>query len=136
MPFDVPAVMEHLLGKRWCRMLGELHRSEATGRLFPMPGAVLGTIAPARDQLQLVAGSTDLMELVRIIVGIGDQIALDGCGAHQTLGHDPLVLIHRCDAPSGDGALGIDNGVDFIALGLTVGGSAEACLTVLGTTTD
>src|ERR1043166_7759297 len=113
---------------------------ESSRRLLAVADAVTWAAAATRDQVQGIAFLAQLvaqpMQRVGIVIGVGSQIALDRRLAHQTSGHDTLVLVHGSQTPGRDTALRIDDGVDFVAFGLAAGGSAVACLPILGATTD
>jgi hypothetical protein len=56
-------------------------------------------------ELKIAALGTYLMERVRVVVAIAQEIALHvGCPHHATR-HDPFVLVHRRDSPSRDNSV-------------------------------
>ena len=136
MALDFAAVVKQLFPELRIRILEQLDRAQSARGLLVLTDAALASITSAGHQLQLIPSAAGLVQRVRIIIGVADEVTLDGRCPHQPLRHDALILVHRGDTPSRDGALGIDNSMDFVALGLAIGGPTIASLAVFGATTD
>jgi hypothetical protein len=136
MAFDGISISEQLVRERRVGILGQLDGTKATRRLLPVTRPVLGSVSPPGDQLELIARPADPVHLVGIVIGVAHDVTLDRRRTQQPLGHNAFVLVHGCESPNGNGSLGIDKRMDFVAFGLGIRGTAIARLAILGAATD
>jgi len=117
-------------------LVPEFEAAEPTGGLLSMSRALGPGEAAWCDQLQIAKTVAERVECVGVVVGIGHEVALDRRLCDQPLGDDTFVDVHRCDFASGDFALGIEDGVEFVAASHAVGGAATLAFGVAGGTAD
>ena len=97
-----------------------------------MTMAAVLAIATRCDQLKISHAVTNFMQLVGVVVAIGENVTLDCRTAKQAQGHDSFILVHRRHPPRGNGAICPHNCMDFVAFGFAARSSSIACLSVFG----
>ncbi len=94
--FDVRSLSEQLLAEPWLGVFQEVLGAQSASGLFPVAVTTMGTIAPRREQLQIATLVADLVQRIRVVVAVGQHIALDRCHTQHAGGHHPFVHVQRC----------------------------------------
>ena len=86
-------------------------------------------VSSTRRQLQVSILIADLVKLVRVVVRVGDRVALNRRRLQQAARHDAFVGIHRSQSPTGLRAVGADQCMDLATLRLAACGKARRAKT-------
>ena len=112
---DLAAGVEQPVDPARGRLPPQLQTAEATGTLPTVTRTSGRPGVPTRgDQLTIAGRIAAVVQPVRVVVRVGDDVAREVGGGEQSPGHHPLVDVHRCHLTGGDLAPDVQKGVQLV----------------------